>query len=146
MVDGGTSRPLEMIPCDTVNEKVSFQTSKRLGDGGERSSAMNEFFPPRGGLNPNRGFIELSAFRAKRLRRLPHVEIFKWNSIADQIRVESTAKKPKRDRIRLALKYKALLDSGRFASRAVLARHLGVSRVQVTTSSTSKLLQEKETT
>ncbi len=47
MVDGGTSRPLEMIPCDTVNEKVSFQTFKRLGDGGERSPAMNEFFPPR---------------------------------------------------------------------------------------------------
>ncbi len=69
--------------------------------------------PPRGGLDPNRGFVELGAFRTKRLRRLPEIEMFKWNSISDQIRAESESAIPKRDRMRLA-------------------RHLGVSRARIT--------------
>ena len=87
--------------------------------------------PPRGGLNPNRGFVELGAFRTKRLRRLPHVEMFKWNSISDLIRAESESAAPKRDRMRLARKYQELLDSGVVDTRAELARHLGVSRARV---------------
>ena len=58
--------------------------------------------------------------------------MFKWNSILDQIRVESESAKPKRDRMRLAYEYQALLDSGAVGSRADLARHLGVSRARVT--------------
>jgi len=90
------------------------------------------FKAPRGGLNPNRGFIELGAFRTKRLRRLPEIEMFEWNSISDRIREDRDALKPQRDRMRLARLYQALLDSGEFESRAALARHLGVSRAHVT--------------
>ena len=87
---------------------------------------------PRGGLHPNRGFVESGAFRIKRLRRLPYVEMFKWNSIYDQIRSESESAKPKRDRMRLAYQYQNLLDSGEVETRAELARYLGVSRARVT--------------
>lgn len=87
---------------------------------------------PRGGRYPNRGFVEVGAFRTERLRRLPCIEMFKWNSILDRIRVESESASPKRDRMRLANEYQALLDSGDFESRAALARHLGVSRARVT--------------
>ena len=87
---------------------------------------------PRGGLNPNRGFVELGAFRTKRLRRLPHIEMFKWNSILDQIRVESEWAVPKRDRMRLARYYQSLFDTGEVKTRAELARYMGVSRARVT--------------
>ena len=87
---------------------------------------------PRGGLNPNRGFVELGAFRTKRLRRLPRIEMFKWNSVSDQIRAESESERPKRDRMRLAYQYQKLLDSKVVTTRAELARHLGVSRARVT--------------
>ena len=87
---------------------------------------------PRGGLNPNRGLIELGTFRTKRLRRLPQIEMFKWDSISAGIRRESESAKPKRDRMRLAYKYQELLDSGEVKTRAELARYLGVSRARVT--------------
>ena len=87
---------------------------------------------PRGGLNPNQGFVELGAFRTNRLRRLPQFEMFKWNSISDQIRAESESARPKRDRMGLAYYYQSLLDSGEVSTRAELARFLGVSRARVT--------------
>lgn len=87
---------------------------------------------PRGGLDPNRGFVELGTFRTKRLRRLPHIEMFKWNSILDQTRLESEVRRPRRDRMRLARHYQSLLDSGVVTTRAELARFLGVSRARVT--------------
>ncbi len=87
---------------------------------------------PRGGLNPNRGFVELGAFRTRRLQRLPKIEMFKWNSISDQIRAESESEAPSRDRMRLAFYYQSLLDSGELSTRAELSRHLGVSRGRVT--------------
>jgi hypothetical protein len=87
---------------------------------------------PRGGLNPKRGFVDLGTFRTKRLRRFPHVELFKWNSISDQIRPESESEMPKRDPMRLARYYQALLDSEKFKTRAEVARFLGVSRARVT--------------
>jgi len=58
--------------------------------------------------------------------------MFKWNSISDRIRAESASAKPKRDGMRLAHHYQALLDSGEVKTRAELARHLGVSRARVT--------------
>ncbi|QEG38184.1 hypothetical protein UC8_01370 [Roseimaritima ulvae] len=67
-----------------------------------------------------------------RVDALPHIEMFKWNSISDQSRAASATAKPKRDRMRLAYMYQALLDSGRCNSRAALARHLRVSRSRVT--------------
>jgi len=41
-------------------------------------------------------------------------------------------KKPVHDPLRLARYYQSLLDSGKFESRAALARYLGVSRARVT--------------
>lgn len=58
--------------------------------------------------------------------------MFKWNSILDRIQAESESAKPKRDRMRLAHHYQALLASGEVKSRAELARFLGVSRARVT--------------
>ena len=63
---------------------------------------------------------------------MPHIEMFKWNSILDQIRTESQSAAPKRDRMRLAFYYQSLLDSGEVSTRAELARFLGVSRARVT--------------
>ncbi len=40
--------------------------------------------------------------------------------------------KPARDPFRLARYYQSLLDTGKFESRAALARFLGVSRARVT--------------
>lgn len=67
-----------------------------------------------------------------RLRRLPHIEMFKWSSIFERVRAEFEAEKPKRDRMRLALYYQSLLDSGEVELRAELSRFLGVSRARVT--------------
>lgn len=39
---------------------------------------------------------------------------------------------PRRDGLKLARYYQSLLDSGKFESRAALARFLGVSRARVT--------------
>ena len=63
---------------------------------------------------------------------MPHVEMFKWNSISDRIQAESESAAPKRDRMRLAYYYQSLLDSGEISTRAELARFLGVSRARVT--------------
>ena len=87
---------------------------------------------PRGVLNSNRGFVELGAFAVNRLRRSPTMEFYPWNSpIASQQR-QSKAGKPARDPLRLARYYQSLLDTGKFESRAALARFLGVSRARVT--------------
>ena len=58
--------------------------------------------------------------------------MYKWNSIPNQIRTESEAAKPKRDRMRLARYYQSLLDTEEVNTRAELARYLGVSRACVT--------------
>jgi hypothetical protein len=77
-------------------------------------------------------FVELGAFRTTWLRRLPHIEMFKWNFISDQIRKESQSEVPTRDWMRLAIYYQSLLDSGEVSMRAELARFLGVSLLRVT--------------
>ena len=60
------------------------------------------------------------------------MKFYPWNSpIASQQR-QSRAGKPARDPLRLARYYQSLLDTGKFESRAALARFLGVSRAKVT--------------
>ena len=51
-----------------------------------------------------------------------------WNRLPEAME----APKPKTDPLRIALYYQSLLDSGKFESRAALARFLGVSRARVT--------------
>jgi CRP-like cAMP-binding protein len=87
---------------------------------------------PQGGLNPNRGFVEPGAFRTKRFRRLPEIEMFEWNSISSRIRSETESAMPKRDRMSLTRYYQSLLDSNEVQTRAELARYMGVSRTHVT--------------
>jgi hypothetical protein len=86
---------------------------------------------PRGVLNSNRGFVELGAFARNTLRRLPKFEFYPWNTPPSTTsRPKAASERP--DPLRLARYYQSLLDSGKFESRAALARFLNVSRARVT--------------
>jgi hypothetical protein len=87
---------------------------------------------PRGVLNLNRGFVELGSYALNRLRRKPIIEFYAWNAPRTNYKESSDPGKPDRDPLRLARYYKSLLDTGKFESRAALARFLGVSRARVT--------------
>lgn len=90
--------------------------------------------PPRIGHYTNQnighGLVERGYYALNKLRQTPVMQLQPWNPIP---KPKSTANpKKKRDRMRLACYYQALLDSGQFESRAALARYLGVSRARVT--------------
>ena len=87
---------------------------------------------PRGVLNLNRGFVELGSYALNRLRRKPIIEFYAWNAPPTIKKERNDPGKPGRDPLRLARYYQSLLDSGKFESRASLARFLGVSRANVT--------------
>jgi hypothetical protein len=87
---------------------------------------------PRGGLNLNRGFVELGSYALNRLRRKPPIEFYAWNAPPTSNTERNDPGKPDRDPLRLARYYQSLLDTGNFESRAALARFLGVSRARVT--------------
>lgn len=87
---------------------------------------------PRGVLNSNRGFVELGAFPTNKLRQTSIDEFYPWTRPPATPKGESKAPSQKRDPLRLARYYQSLLDSGKFESRAALARHLDVSRARVT--------------
>jgi hypothetical protein len=78
------------------------------------------------------GLVEVGAFRINNLRRAPKVEFYPWNQVSAIPKPPRAPQKPRRDPMRLARYYQSLLDSGKFESRAALARHLGVSRARVT--------------
>lgn len=87
---------------------------------------------PRGVLNLNRGFVELGSYALNRLRRKPLIQFYAWNAPPASERDANDPGKPGRDPLRLARYYQSLLDTGKFESRAALARFLGVSRANVT--------------
>jgi Mn-dependent DtxR family transcriptional regulator len=58
--------------------------------------------------------------------------MFPWNDFSDAKSKTEPAPKERRDPLKLARYYQSLLDSGKFESRAALARYLGVSRARVT--------------
>jgi hypothetical protein len=60
------------------------------------------------------------------------IAIFPWNGSIDQMPQPNPVPKERRDPLRLALYYQSILDTGKFESRAALARYLGVSRARVT--------------
>ncbi|MBI1321658.1 hypothetical protein GC170_00505 [bacterium] len=68
----------------------------------------------------------------KRLQRRPVVVLHPWTAHVDEKPERTPVKKERPDGLKLARHYQALLDSGKFESRAALARHLGVSRARVT--------------
>ena len=80
----------------------------------------------------NRGFVELGSYALNRLRRKPIIEFYAWNAPLTSKKEQNDPGKPDRDPLRLARYYQSLLDTGKFESRAALARFLGVSRARVT--------------
>ena len=72
--------------------------------------------------------FELGSYGFKRLRRVPTIEFDAWNALEPTPKLAPRANDP----LRLARYYRSLLDSGKFETRAALARYLGVSRARVT--------------
>jgi hypothetical protein len=66
------------------------------------------------------------------LRRSPVIALFPWGAVVDAKPEPKPAPKERRDPLKLARYYQSLMDSGKFESRAALARYLGVSRARVT--------------
>lgn len=58
--------------------------------------------------------------------------LFPWNAVTDAKPQQKPVPKERRDPLKLARYYQSLMDSGKFESRAALARYLGVSRARVT--------------
>jgi hypothetical protein len=77
-------------------------------------------------------FVERGTLQINRLRRAAVIAIFPWNTFSDAKLNPKPAPKERRDPLALARYYQSLLDSGKFESRAALARYLGVSRARVT--------------
>jgi hypothetical protein len=76
--------------------------------------------------------VELGSYATNKLRQTPIIEFYSWRRPPATPTRESKPAVQQRDRLRLARYYQSLLDSGKFESRAALARHLGVSRARVT--------------
>jgi hypothetical protein len=70
--------------------------------------------------------------QVKRLRRSPQIALYPWNADSDAKTEPKPVPKERCDPLKLARYYQSLLDSGKFESRAALARYLGVSRARVT--------------
>lgn len=87
---------------------------------------------PRGGRNSITGFVERGTLQIKRLHRAAVIAMTPWGSPSGPEPKAASAPKPPRDPLHLARYYQSLLDSGKFESRAALARYLGVSRARVT--------------
>jgi|SRR6516162_10277286 len=76
--------------------------------------------------------VERGTLQVNRLRRSPIIALFPWNVVSETERDPKPVPMEPRDPLKLARYYQSLLGSGRFESRAALARYLGVSRPRVT--------------
>jgi hypothetical protein len=92
-----------------------------------------EITAPRDDRSANQPFIEVGAWRIRKLRRgAKRITLFPWTAV-EAIPASSTAKPvTKRDPLALARYYQSLLDNKTVNSRAELARYLGVSPARVT--------------
>jgi hypothetical protein len=70
--------------------------------------------------------------RLNRLRRSSAIALIPWNAVSDAKPEPKPAPRKCRDPLKLARYYQSLMDSGKFESRAALARYLGVSRSRAT--------------
>jgi hypothetical protein len=77
-------------------------------------------------------FVERGTLQTKRLRRAAVITLLPWNAVPDPKLEPKPAPKERRDPLKLARYYQSLMASGKFESRAALARYLGVSRARVT--------------
>ena len=80
----------------------------------------------------NQSLFTVGAWKINRLRRQPHLEFYPWKSPESIPVAPPTSKRVNRDPLALAHFYQSLLDSHVVATRAQLARYLGVSRARVT--------------
>jgi hypothetical protein len=92
--------------------------------------AKSENSPRRSQLEP--GFVERGTLQFDRLRRAAVIAIFPWNTFSNAKPNPKATPKECRNLLALAPYYLSLLNSGKFESRAALARYLGVSRARVT--------------
>ncbi len=67
----------------------------------------------------------------KRLHRAVVVSFFPWNGSIDPNSEAKPVPKEVRDPLKLGLFYQSLFDTGKFESRADLARYLDISRAKV---------------
>jgi hypothetical protein len=67
-----------------------------------------------------------------RLHRAAVIELLPWGTAFSGKPEPKPAPKERRDPLKLARYYQSLLDTGKFESRAALARYVGVSRARVT--------------
>ena len=77
-------------------------------------------------------FVERGTLQINRLRRAAVIALLPWNAASDAKSEPEPTAKERRDPLSLARYYQSLMDSGKFESRAALARYLGVSRSRVT--------------
>lgn len=106
--------------------------AKQVTANGWKSSHDHLIAAPRGVHYSNRGFVELGAFAINRLRRAPIITFHAWNAPPANHANQNGTKKQAPDPLRIARYYQSLLDSGKFESRAALARFFGVSQARVT--------------
>jgi hypothetical protein len=129
-------RAMFAVPRDSVNDVHRIQ---RLEVAPEALRGKRKTQRPKGLVfsSPRRsqldsGFIERGTLQVNRLRRAAVIAIFPWNAFSDAKPEPKPVPKERRDPLKLARHYKALLDTGKFENQAALARYLGVSRARVT--------------
>jgi hypothetical protein len=94
-----------------------------------RRFSVRENSPRRSQLDPC--FVECGTLQLKRLRRAAVISLLPWNAVSNTKSNPKPAPNERRDPLKLARYYQSLLDTGKFESRAALARYLGVSRARV---------------
>lgn len=77
-------------------------------------------------------FVERGTLVLKKLQRSRVIVLYPWNEQPNEIVEHKPARKERPNGMKLARHYQALLDTGKFESRAALANYLGVSRARVT--------------
>ena len=87
---------------------------------------------PRVIQHTNRGLVEQGAYATKQLRQRRSYHFYPWNPAAVTPEPKPSSPSQSGDRLKIARHYQSLMDSGKFESRAALARYLGVSRARVT--------------
>ena len=98
----------------------------------QRYANLRNFFSSPRRSQPDSCFVERGTLQVNRLRRSPIIALVPWNVVSETEREPKRVPKKPRDPLKLARYYQSLLGSGRFESRAALARYLGVSRPRVT--------------
>src|SRR5262245_43214432 len=121
------------MAIEIVTSGIPFERrTSRIGALTRRHASLRHFFSSPRLSQLNSCFVERGTLQVNRLRRSPIIALFSWNFVSETEREPKPVPKEPRDPLKLARYYQSLLGSGRFESRAALARYLGVSRPRVT--------------